>query len=368
MRAPWLAMPLVLWALPAAAQAGGGDAGAPAEVWASCSEYVPDGATRPDIAASLPDRTFSGYAVELSVTVTHGPGETVMPDGFRIQRGSEAMEALRDAGWEIPEPDGGAAPVVEAPVEQGKTTVTKVRIPFVPLPQAPGRHLMELPPMPISVARANGQVMTLCTPALQTTVEDPIANEVDPQVKPNPPPRPQREEWSQAKTVAFGGLIAIALAILIAYLIARYRARPKVEPAKPKVLPWIAALRDLDDIKRSTLLEEHQYDAYFDRVDHTTRTYLGDRYGFDGLESTSEEIKRYLSRVYPPIKDIDRIRQFLETGDFMKYAEVTPTRDDCNDAMARAEAIVRSTTPPNAKGADRDEEAPKRRRKRSKAA
>ena len=35
-----------------------------------------------------------------------------------------------------------------------------VEIPFVPLPKDPGRHLMTLPPVPITVARANGQVMT----------------------------------------------------------------------------------------------------------------------------------------------------------------------------------------------------------------
>ena len=53
MKAFWAAMLVLLCAVPAAAQ---DDAGAPAEVWSSCSEYVPEGATRPELAASLPDR------------------------------------------------------------------------------------------------------------------------------------------------------------------------------------------------------------------------------------------------------------------------------------------------------------------------
>jgi DNA-binding response OmpR family regulator len=45
-------------------------------------------------------------------------------------------------------------------------------------------------------------------------VEDPIANELDPKVKPNPEPRPQREEWVLAKQVAAGLLIAAVTALI----------------------------------------------------------------------------------------------------------------------------------------------------------
>jgi hypothetical protein len=322
---------------------------------------LPEGATRPEMDATLPSSGLSGYAAELAVTIKHGPGETVMPDGFRIQRGSDAMSALREAGWVIPEADAGVGPRIERGEQGGDNLVTTtVAIPFVPLPEEPGRHLMTLPPMPISVARANGQVMTLCTLPLRMTVDDPIANEVDPKVKGNPPPRPQREEWGAAKDATLAGLVIIALAILLAWLIYKWRARPKIEPPKPKVLPWVTAMRELDAIRRSGLLADGRVDEFFDRVDHATRMYLGARYGFDGLESTSEEIRRYLQRVYPPISQPERIHEFLSHSDFMKYAEVTPLHEDCEQAIARAEQIVSTTTPPNAVRVKRDEEDPRR--------
>ena len=347
---------LLLVASPASAQdagAGGGDA-----ITSSCSEYLPEGATRPKLESKLPSRSLSGYAVELLVTVTHGPGETVMPDGFKIQRGSDAMLALREAGWVMPEPDGGAAPLIDRPDSEAGGTTTNVTIPFVPLPEEPGRHVLKLPPLPISVARSNGQVMTLCTSWHKITIEDPIANEVDPQVKRNASPRPQREEWTAAKNFVIGALIVLVLAVLLAWLLRKYQQRPRVEPPKPKVLPWLAAMAALDEIRRSRMLADEHYDAYFDRVDDITRTYLGDRYGFDGLESTSEEIRDALKRVYPPIGDKTTIDKFLAEGDFVKYAEVTPRLEDCQEAMSRARKIVAVTTP--------EEEALKKARKRKK--
>ncbi len=329
----------------AAQTAPSADAGT--KVWSSCAEYLPKGATRPQLEAQLPTRGMSGYAVPLTLVVTHGRGETVMPGGFRIQRGSDAMRALEESGWVIPESDGGAGPVIDRPQISGteKTVTTTLILSFVPLPEEPGRHRLTLPPLPISVGRANGQVMTLCTEPQTITIDDPIANELDPKVKPNPAPRAQREDWPLARQATIGVLAAIALAILLAWLIRKAQQRPKVEPPKAKVLPWIAAMKELAEIRGSTMLADDQHDEYFDRVSECLRRYLGDRYGFDGVESTSAEIRLMLKRVYPPVTNQEQIDRFLDDTDFIKYAEVKPTRDDCAQSIDRAEDVVRKTTP-----------------------
>ncbi len=347
---------LVFRPSPASAQ----DAGA--KIWSSCAEYLPKGATRPQLEAHLPTRSLSGYAVPLVVIVTHGRGETVMPGGFRIQRGSDAMRALEESGWVIPEPDGGAGPMIDRPEGTGseKTVTTTLTLSFVPLPKEPGRHELILPPLPISVGRANGQVMTLCTEPQRITIDDPIANEVDPKVKPNPPPRPQREPWPLAKQGTIAVLAAIALAILLAWLIRRIQQRPKIVPPKAKVLPWIVAMKELVEIRGSSLLADDQHDDYFDRVSECVRRYLGDRYGFDGLESTSTEIRFMLGRVYPPLSNLKAIDGFLDDTDLIKYAEVTPTRDDCLESIDHAEDIVRVTTPPAAVRIEPSKSSPRR--------
>lgn len=353
------------------------DAGAPpmgsgsprSKLSSSCDEYVPKGATRPTIEASLPERGLSGYAVYLDVKVTHGRGETVMPGGFRIQRGSDAMEVLREAGWVIPEPDAGAGPLIEPGEASDADTVTStLSLPFVPLPDEPGRHLLALPPIPITVARANGQVMTLCTEPRTITIDDPIANEVDPKVKPNPPPRPQREEWVAAKQAAIVALAAVLLALLLLWLVRRYQRRPKEEPEKPRVLPWVWAMQRLVEIRASRMLDDECYDELIDSVSEVTRDYLGRRYGFDGLESTSDEIRRTLKRVYPPLQNLDDIHRFLDETDLVKFADVPPTREVCELAQQLATSIVAKTTPVNARAIEEGRRRKKRKKKRRKRA
>lgn len=322
------------------------DAGA-VKTWASCAEYLPPGASRPEIKEVFPERGLSGYAASLEVTVSHGKGETVLPEGFKIQGTSDAARALAAEGFTLPDADGGAGPSLTTE-ETTSGATTKLVIPFVPLPKDPGRNLMLLPPVPIAIARASGEVVTLCTTPHRILIEDPIANEVDPQVKPNPPPRPQIEEWVLAKQVAAGLLIAAITALLTAWFLRRWKARPKIVPVVPPKLPWIAALEELELIRRSSLLAEQKSGEYFDRVSDCVRKYLGARYGFDGLESTTDEMRGFLKRVYPPVPGLKDIGEFLAECDLVKFARVVPAEVDCLQALDRGEKIVQTTTPPRA--------------------
>ncbi|WP_437631456.1 hypothetical protein [Sorangium sp. So ce854] len=327
---------------PAATPRGGGS------TWASCAEHVPPGATRPQIQETFPRSGFSGYAAHLEVTVAHGKGETVLPEGFKVQGDSDAARALEKAGFILPEADAGAGPTSETTATDTGAT-TKLVIPFVPLPKEPGRSVLQLPPVPIAVSRASGELVTVCTRPHEIVVEDPIANERDPKVKPNPTPRPQREEWVLAKQLTFGILIGAALGVLVAWLVRRWLRRPRAVAAPPPKLPWVAALEELEELRRSDLLGQGRTDEYFDRVSDCVRKYLGARYGFDGLETTSDEMRALLARVRPPVPVLPQIARFLADCDLVKFARLQPTEADCLEALERGEVIVHRTTPPAAR-------------------
>jgi hypothetical protein len=314
-------------------------------VWATCVEHLPGDVTRPDVADTFPDRTFAGYAAELRVEVAHGKGATVLPGGFQVESGSEAARALAAAGFVIPQADGGSAPTVETQ-EREDDALTTLVIPILALPKGPGRHELELPPLPIAIARANGQILTVCTKPHGITVLDPTGNEQDPEVHPNPDPRPQREEWVLLKQLTLGALAGVVAGVLLAWLLRRWLRRPKPPPVVPKRLPWVVALEELAAIRSSSLLAEERTDEYFDRVSDTVRKYLGARYGFDGLETTTHEMRSTLKRVRPPIQNLKDIGVFLEDCDLVKFARMVPAESDCLDALARGEAIVMATTPP----------------------
>jgi hypothetical protein len=366
MRAPRRALLAALWmgigalvATPAwadePADAGAlADAGESADaeaekIWTSCVERLPDGATRPKVEEAFPQRGFSGYVASLSVTVSHGKGETVLPEGFKVQGGSkggggDAAKALAEAGFVIPEADAGVSATLTT--TKGETgTVTTLVIPFVPLPKDPGRNAMILPPLPVAVARASGEIVTVCTQPHPILVEDPIANELDPKVKPNPPPRPQREDWALARQLTIGILVGVVLGGLLAYAIWRWQKRPKVVPTPPPRLPWVVALEELDALRRSSLLTDGRNDEHFDRVSDCVRKYLGARYGFDGLETTTDEMRGLLKRVRPPVPELKKIAAFLSDCDLVKFARVVPEESDCIDALRRGEHIVRMTIP-----------------------
>lgn len=315
---------------------------APAEL--SCIERIPDGAARPKMTERLQNRGLSGHAAVLEITITHGKGEVVMPGGFHVERGSEAYKALEEAGFVLPDADGGAGPTLTTEQSESSAT-TKVSLPFVPLPKEAGRHSMVLPRVPITVARASGETITLCTGQHVIIVDDPIANELDPKVRPNPPGRSQREEWEFAKQLAAVLGATAILGPLLALAIVHWLRRPKPEPYVAPVLPWVSALAELEAIRTSNLIAEGRTDEYFDRVSDCVRKYLGARYGFDGLESTTDEMERTLARVRPAVRGLDTINRFLEDCDLVKFARVQPTENDCLAALERGITIVRNTTP-----------------------
>jgi hypothetical protein len=331
---------------------GGADGGRPAAVFATCIEHVPPGAKRPLMDELFPKRGTSGYAVELRIVIAHGKGEKVLPEGIRFQSGSDEAKAFEKAGFYMPDPTGGVAPKITVAPGDGTSAVTTVTIPVVALPPKAGRNLLELPPLPIAIARANNDYVTLCTAPHTIQIEDPTINELDPKVKPNPPGRPQREEWPLARNLAIAIPVALALAVAAALLDRWWRNRPRAKPEAPRIPPWVTALQELDRIRRSSLLEEGKRGEHFDRVSDVLRRYLGARYGFEavvqgvgGLETTTREMIELLERVRPPIVELPRIREFLDDCDLVKFARFTPTSEHCLEALARGETIVQRTVP-----------------------
>jgi hypothetical protein len=221
-----------------------------------------------------------------------------------------------------------------------------VAVPLLPLPEEPGRQQLVLPPLPITLARASGQVITVCTQPHRITLEDPIANAPGPKPKPNPPPRRQLEEWVLLKQLVIGGAVALLAGVLAAWLFNRWRKRPRpAAPAPPPRPPWEVAMEELHDTRHAGLIKAHRYSEHFDRVSDTIRKYLGDRYGFDGLESTTREALALLGSRTPQPEPLDEIRAFLRQADLVKFANLTPSEDECELALARGEQIVTATRP-----------------------
>ena len=262
------------------------DAGADGAQVGSCVEHVPSGSRRPEMRTTFPERGRIGFATTLSIVIEHGKGETVLPRGFEIQRDSEGEKALKQAGFVIPDQEGGfASRVVPSDVQPSspERESTTVEITFVPLPPNPGRHLLALPSLPIAVSRASGEAMTLCTRPHRIVVEDPTAETPDARPKPNPPGEKQLEEWTALRRAVEWAGAGLVLGGILAYAIYKYLKRPKpLPPPPPPRDPGDVALEKLQAIRFEGLAGAGRFAEHVDRVNDALRGYLGARYGFDG--------------------------------------------------------------------------------------
>ena len=339
------------------------DAGAAADI-GGCVESVPKGAQRPLVSDTFPPRGTSGWAATLSITVRHCKGERVLPAGLDLGAAVEAKKYLRKAGFTIPDQDGGAAAHLwTEPDDKARSlSVTHIELPLLVLPDKPGRSSLELPPLPVAVARSNGEIATVCTHPHLITVEDPTANTPQATPKLNPPPRPQREEWTALKKALLWGSLGLIAGALLAYFGYRQLTKPKPpEPPPPPRPPWEIALEKLDEVRHAGLLDARREADYFDRVSDAVRGYLGARFGFDGLESTSDEILTALKKqaggfvrldaaeadpsAPAPGVPLDEVRRFLGDCDLVKFANLKPSPDQCASALTSGEHIVRATMP-----------------------
>ena len=314
-----------------------------------CVESFPEGVKRPTLVDQFPERGKSGYEAVLSVVVEHGKGETVLPHGLELQSESDAARQLRAAGFVIPDQTGGsAARLRTSPPDPAHPDLVKTTLefPLLALPPKPGRHTLVLPPFPVALSRANGEIETACTRPHVITIEDPTASTPDARPNPNPPPRPQREEWTALRKALTYGSIGLAAGLVLAYLIYKWvtRPRPAVPPPPPRPA-WEVALEKLDEVRHAGLLEVARFQEYFDRVNDAVRAYLGARYGFDGLESTTDEILQALRRASVEDIALPFVLGFCEECDLVKFANMTPSLDSCGRVLDAAERIVRTTMP-----------------------
>jgi hypothetical protein len=322
-------------------------------VRAECIETGPSGPERPQMVESFPGRGVSGYTSTLHVVVSHGRGERVLPHGLELQRESDAARALNGAGFLLPDQDAGAGATLSstdaeptAGAAQAGRMRTTLDLPLVALPKEPGRHTLTLPPLPIVVARANGDVVTLCTRPHSLVVDDPTASTPHAVPKLNPPPRAQREEWVALERALSYGAAGVVLGAIALWLVRLWKRRPKIAPPPPPPrVPWEVALERLDEARHAGLLETQRFSDFFDRVNDAVRQYLGARFGFDGLESTTDETLTALGRLPHFSLPIGEVRGFLQHCDLVKFADLTPTHEECQRALVEAERVVRQTIP-----------------------
>ena len=333
---------LGLGGAPSALPSGSSSTDAGAE---SCRDTWPEDRARPKFIERFPLRGTSGHVAMLELDVEHLPGESVFPAGLEFREDDMLHDLLNNASFRLPALASDVKPTLKRGTENNKT-VTEVRLPVIVLPAEAGRKELTLPRLPVAIARASGQVHTICTQPHVITVEDPLASVPDPQAKPDPEPRPQIEVWTTLRDIVLTLLWALPLAFLIAWLLFRYRDKLKKRtPPPPPIPPWETARRQLSELEHRGLLEKEEFELYLDTVCDILREYVGERYGFEGLESTTRELLRQLEQRAPHFPEGDGVKTVLQRADLVKFARRIPSEEECRDALLLMRRILDKTVP-----------------------
>lgn len=144
-------------------------------------------------------------------------------------------------------------------------------------------------------------------------------------------------------------IIGVILALgLIVYLIDRRLKRRKLKAAeKPAIVlpPEVIFEKELAELLAARLLEKGGVKEFHLRISEILRKYLGGRFGFYALESTTTELMAALKDkgMEPPVlRALDR---FCDLNDPVKFAKWVPPTEESEKLIEVCREIADKTTP-----------------------
>jgi hypothetical protein len=206
-----------------------------------------------------------------------------------------------------------------------------------------------VPAIDLRVVTKDGFVGSVQTQAQPYAVRSWLGNEPNAQPKLETKPVAVRQDNWWPIYIA-GALAAIALIAGLTLLVSRYlRSRVKpLPPPVPKRPAWDVAIEKLGELRRrkQTMLEAGQGGLFVDQVSDVVREYLGGRYAFDGLETTSDEMLGLLRKRNAGVGFTQEVGVFLGRCDLVKFAKVEPDQDEADLIFGKAQDLVQGSRPP----------------------
>jgi hypothetical protein len=240
------------------------------------------------------------------------------PQKFEL-RNPDAQGNLIDLGWAFDQGPNGETFLI--PLKAGGM-VPSLQVWDVEVP--PGKWVATTLPAQI-------QVEGLAEPAQQP----------EPMLPPEHLPLP----WTLVALLVFLGVLALSgLVLLGRYTWLKwkaYRSRQTVGPPKSEDQE---ALDSLDLLMKEGLIQKGRYKPHYYRASDILKKYLGRRYDFDALESTSHElVTRMEDGRLADDRVIDRIEKLFEKLDLVKFTDFIPSTEEAHQAIEEIRGIVKST-------------------------
>ena len=271
--------------------------------------------------------------LSLVVTVTAPAGSSVfVPSNPDLGSFALVASKRRDVG-----PAASGSPEAAKAAKASPAQLTEVHtFPLVALRLG----IEPIPPIEIPYRLPDGTSGTVRTPRLPVRVTGYLEDVASPAVGPAPPPAAViSTNWTLIWVLAvLGGAVAATVLTLLGLRVLRNRLLAAVPPPPP-LPPNELALGKLAALETADIDPTSRYAGVVDVL----REYLGGRYGFDGLESTTRELLRALRDADLKGVTDTEIRAMLDEADLMKFARLTATEEQARGRLTDVRGVVDKT-------------------------
>ena len=197
-----------------------------------------------------------------------------------------------------------------------------------------------IPKIEITYRLSNGESGALQTKRMKIFVANHLQNDQELELAPPPEPVPVKAtNWGLLWFLSvIGAALGAALLTLIVLRVLRDRliAGAKQEPI---IAPNELALTKLEALELSEASAAIRYAETIDVL----REYLGGRFRFDGLESTTAELKIHLIDCDLIDASRDLTTQIVEEADLIKFAKMTPGDEEARTVISQVKDVVITT-------------------------
>lgn len=152
--------------------------------------------------------------------------------------------------------------------------------------------------------------------------------------------------WSDWIEMILLSILALPLIALLIYLIVRLRDnKPIMRKIKvePKLTPQQEAMNEIEEIKADKLsLKKESPKEYYTKLTEAIRKYIKNRFGFNAMEMTSQEIIDNLMK----LKDdnaISDLNLLFCTADLVKFAKHAPELNENDANLVKAVDFINQT-------------------------
>jgi hypothetical protein len=186
---------------------------------------------------------------------------------------------------------------------------------------------------------------------------NPFSVEVDSAIAKNDPKPQQPEELEPPVGLQFPwwilalmGLAGSLVLGLLTYALYRWYKRRK---AKISLIPAVVrtedeiALTRLVELQQLELVRKGDFKGHYFRISEILKSYVGDRYDFDALESTTQEMIRLLEEKKSTVDTaIDRLESVFNKLDRVKFTDHLPAEEESAKLLDDAKEFVLNTRRP----------------------